>query len=131
MSKWVNEGEAVVADILFDTTDPATSFDPLELGLYTDATEPPETATLGTISEVAGGTGYVRKDLDRGSWTRNDDESTYAQQSFTASGGAWGNVYGYFITDGTNLLAVEHFSDGPYNVGDGDSIKITPKITVS
>ena len=58
--------------------------------------------------------------------------------TFTADspGAGWGNQYGYFITDvasGTAglLIAVENFSDGPYNVGAGDSIKITGKVTVS
>jgi len=29
------------------------------------------------------------------------------------------------------LIAVEHFSDGPYTMNDGWSTKVTPKVTLS
>ena len=130
MAKWVDEGENRVADILFD--DQAVD-DHLYLGLYTDITEPAETDGLSDLTEEDG-SGYARIRLDRGTWVITDDDADYAEQTFTASA-AWGLVYGYFIgttpDDSGKLLCVEHFSDGPYDVGNGDSIKITPKITVS
>lgn len=132
MAKWVDEGETLVAEILFKTTDPSVDFDPLYVGLYTDSSEPAESDGLADISEVPVADGYGRESIARDTdWTVSGDEATAGQVSFTASGGAWGNVYGYFVTDGTNLIAVEHFSDGPYNVGDGDTVKITVKVTVS
>ena len=129
MAKWVDEGENRVVDILFGTQAvDANTY----LGLYTNTTEPAETANLAAITEPSGGA-YGRKTLARGSWTISGDYAQYAQQTFTATGGAWGNVYGYFIAtsvDATGkLLCVEHFTNGPYNVQDGGSVKITPKIT--
>ncbi|MBI5872703.1 MAG: hypothetical protein HZB36_00970 [Candidatus Omnitrophica bacterium] len=131
MAKWVDEGETRVAQILFG----AQAVDAtLYLGLYTNTTEPAETANLAAITEPSGN-GYARIALSRGTWTITADHADYAQQTFTASGGNWGNVYGYFIatsSDGTGkLLCVEQFSTAPFNVNDGDSVKVTPKITVA
>lgn len=109
----------------------------LYLGLYTDVAEPGETANLSTISELAeGANGYDRIALAAGDWVITDDESEQLQKTFTANGGDWGNVTGYFITDvanGTagNLIAVENFDDGPYNVLDGLSVLITAKIVTA
>ncbi len=133
MAKWVDQGESETLDVLFVAT---AVWGNTYLGMYTDAAEPGETATLPggatPITEVSGA-GYARKTLARGSWSRTGDYVTFAQQTFTASGGSWSNVYGYFIattSDNTGkLLCVEHFTGGPFNVPDGGSIKITPKIT--
>lgn len=128
MAKWCDEGENRVLNILFNATAVDAS---LYMGLYTDAVEPAETATLASLTEATG-TGYGRITLSRGTWTVTDDHADYAQQTFTA-GSDWGNIYGYFIgtsTDDTGkLLCVEHFTGGPFNVLNGGSIKITPKIT--
>ena len=133
MAKWVDAGESETLDVLFVAASPWTN---TYLGMYTDAAEPGENAGLPTqgnpITEVSGA-GYVRKTLARGTWVRTGDYVQYAQQTFTATGGSWSNVYGYFIAtspDNTGkLLCVEHFTGGPFNVPDGGSIKITPKIT--
>lgn len=133
MAKWVDAGENDVVNILFAATSPWTN---TYLGIYSDAVEPGENAGLPTqgnpITEISGA-GYSRKTLARGSWTITGDYAQYTQQTFTASGGSWSNCYGYFIatsSDNTGkLLCVEHFTGGPFNVPDGGSIKITPKIT--
>ncbi len=129
MAKLVDEGESRILNILLgETAVDAT----LYLGLYTDETEPAETAGLADLTEVSG-TGYERKALTRGSgWTVTDDLASYAQQIFTA-GGEWGAVSGYFIGTSTDdsgkLLFVEHFTNGPYPIyNDGDQVKVTPKI---
>jgi len=134
MAKWVDVGENRVANILFK----AQAVDAtLWMGLFTNTTEPAEEATMATITEHALGTdGYNRIVLTRGTWTVTLDHADYAQQTFTCSGVDWGNQYGYYInTDQTGtagiLLAVELFSNGPYNVVVGGSVKITPKITVA
>lgn len=133
MSKFCDEGEHRVADILFGSTAVDAT---LYIGLYTaPTTEPAETAVLSDLTEPSGGA-YARIALTRGSWTVTASAAAYAQQTFSASGGAWGSVYGYFITtvsSGTSgkLLAVEQFSDGPYSIGDGDNIKISPSVTVA
>lgn len=132
--KLVNGGENRIANILYKATAVEAT---LYLGLYTDpTTEPAETAVLADLTEPTGN-GYARIALTRGSWTITADLAEYAQQIFTASGGTWGNVYGYFITDiesgisGGILEFVEQFSEAPLNVGNGSSIKVTPKITVA
>jgi hypothetical protein len=134
MAKWVDAGENRVVDILFD--DQAVDAT-LYLGLYTDTAEPAETAVDSDLTEPSGGA-YARATLTRGTWVVTNSAAAYAQQTFTATGAAWGNVYGYSIstassstTAGSVLMAVEQFSDGPYNIGDGDSIKITPTITAT
>lgn len=63
----------------------------------------------------------------------NKIESAGAED-LPGSGAAWGNVYGWFLCtvgSGTagKLLASELFSDGPYNVPDGGTVKVTAKIT--
>ena len=135
MASWTDQGEELVAQILFNVVDPATVFDPIYIGLYQNVTEPAEDATLADLSELAVGAGYARIALDRGTWTVLNGVASYAQQIFTATG-AWGNQYGYFLTDvdaGTagNLIAVESFSDGPYNVGTGDSVKVACRVTIA
>jgi len=131
MAKWCDEGENRVLNILFGNTAVDSN---LYLGLFTNTTEPAESANLAAISEPSGN-GYERKTLARGSWTINADLASYAQQVFTATGN-WGNVYGYFIatsSDGSGkLLGVELFTNGPYNVANsGDEIKITPSVRCS
>lgn len=134
MPKWCDEGETLVGDIVL-RKDAVTDF---YLGLYTDTTEPAETATLTTITEVTVANGYARILLTNTDWTEQATKGEYLniQKTFTANGGNWGNVYGYFLTtvaSGTTgkLAEVEHFSDGPYDVNDGWSVKVTPKVTIS
>jgi hypothetical protein len=131
MSKLVNEGENRISNILFGAQ---AVDDVLYLGLFLDNEEPGETAGLAGLTEPTGN-GYERVTLNRGSWVVTGDTSVYAEQTFTASGGNWGNVYGYFIgtseDNSGKLLFVELFSDGPYNVFSGDSIKITPTIILA
>ena len=135
MAKWCDEGENWILDVALkkNTAQPTNVY----LGLYSDpTTEPGETATLATVTEPSSG-GYARIAVAcGGDWTLSGSEITAAQKTFTASGAAWGNVYGYFlctVSSGTSgkMLAVEQFSDGPYNVIDGGAIKITAKLTCS
>jgi len=129
MAVWTDLGENWVANILFGSRNPDTK---LKIGLYTAPTsEPGEDAQLGDLTEPSGN-GYSRIDLDRGSWTITGDIAVYAEVTFTASGGNWGLVYGYFIcTEDGLLIAAEHFANGPYNVTDGSSVKITPRVRIS
>lgn len=126
----VNEGENRVAEILLGAT-PVDGV--LYLGLYKDVTEPPETSVLGDLTEVSG-FGYGRITLTRGVWVITDDLAEYAQQVFLASGGAWGDVYGYFVgTSSDNsgkLMWIEHFASY-YYIEDGKGIKVTPKVRVA
>lgn len=129
-----DEGENDVANVYIKngTQRGANS---LYLGLYTNTTQPLEPATLASgITELAL-TGYARIQLNDADWTVVADVATNLAKTFTA-GENWGNVYGYFICDvvsGTagKLLFVEHFSTGPFNVANGKTVEITPKITVA
>lgn len=133
MAKWVDEGETLVGNIFLKKA----AVTDLWVGLYLDATEPIEGDTLSDLTEVPVANNYARISLAAGDWTEGAaGVFTQLQKTFTATGGAWGDVYGYFITDcasGTagNLVAVEDFSDGPYTVNDGWSVKVTPKVTIS
>lgn len=133
MAKWVDQGENRTADILFG----AQAVDAtLYMGLYTSPTsEPGETAVINDLTEPSTG-GYARQTLTRGSWNVVGSAASYAQQTFAPSGASWGNVYGYFIctvVSGTagKLMGVEQFIDGPYSVGDGDTVKVAPTMTVA
>lgn len=137
MAKWVDAGEQQTLEVLFRAT---AVWATLYIGIYTDSTEPAENAGLpgqsNPITELAASFGYARQGLTRGTnWTRTGDYVTYLQMTFTASGGAWANCYGYFIATSSDnagyLICVEHFPTPPYNVPEGGSIKITPKITCS
>ena len=131
--KLVNEGEIDVISWYVKNDQSSRGADSLYLGLYLDSTEPLETDTLSTITELAL-TGYARIQLNDADWSGAADVATNLAKTFTA-GEAWGNVYGYFICNvasGTagELLFVEHFSTGPFNVANGKTIEVTPKITV-
>lgn len=133
MAKWVDAGENRVANQLFGATAVDTT---LYIGIYTSpTTEPGETAVINDLTEPSG-SGYARIALTRGTWVVSGSAATYAQQTFAASGGSWGACYGYFVATssagtGGALMYVEQFSSGPYSIGDGDSIKITPSVAVA
>lgn len=127
---WMDEGENHILNILLGATPVDGTW---YVGLYKNATQPPESYTLADLVEVSG-FGYARKPLTRGSWSITDNIATYAEQTFLASGGDWGDVWGYFITNvisGTTgkLIALEH-QDAALNITDGKGIKVVPKITI-
>ena len=130
MAKLCDEGENRILNILFGSQAVDGT---LYLGLYTDSTEPAETATIASLSEVSG-SGYARKTLTRGSWSVVADAASYAAQTFTASG-SWGTVYGYFICtsadDSGKLLFVENFTNGPYTMSTNDAVTVTPSVSAS
>lgn len=126
MAKLVNEGETETLEAI------KARYATLYLGLYEDTTEPPETATLATLTEQASGTGYARIALSQADWTISGDTMTNLLKTFLAAGGDWGNQYGYFIGTTSNntgkLLVVHHFTNGPFYISNTGSIDITPKI---
>lgn len=132
MAKWCDDAEQSVLEVYLKGSSRPSFY----LGLYTDPTsEPAEDVALSAFTEPAGG-GYARIQLQDADWTVVDDVATHTQKTFSASGAAWGNVYGYFIcsvASGTSglVFVVEQFSDGPYNVPDGGAVKITAKVTAS
>lgn len=82
-------------------------------------------------------TGYTSKALTGGSWTTtaaDPSTGTYALQAFTSSADQTPqDVYGYYVTltsDGA-LRWFEVFAEAVTVQNDGDSIRITPKITLA
>lgn len=129
MAKLCDEGETeILEELCADQV--------LYLGLYTDASEPAESAVLTDLTEVTGG-GYARKTLAAGiagdpNWTVAGDLASRPQEEWIFSAGV-GSVYGYFLAttvdDSGRLVAVEHFSNGPYI--DPAKVRLTPKLRAS
>lgn len=135
MPKWCDEGRSNVFQIYLKNESQNIY---LYLGLYTDPTEEPGyDATLIDLVEPSDLTGYARIPLDPADWEISGVNPVLAAQpkkTFTADGGDWGNVYGYFITDAETgyegkLIAVEQFDNGPYNILDTAAVDVTPKLT--
>lgn len=128
--KLVTEGQIDIGTWYFGNIQSSRPADSLYLGLYLNTTEPPITATLSSgLTELAL-INYSRIQLLDGDWTITDDLSENVLKTFTA-GEDWGDVYGSFLTNlpsgiGT-LIAVKHFTNGPFNVLNGKTIDITPK----
>jgi microcystin-dependent protein len=80
-------------------------------------------------------TGYAAVVLTGGAWSSASSDpsrATYAQTTFSCSGGSSQQVYGYFLTDDNDsdsLAAYEQF-DGPVTIANGDSLRITPQVTL-
>ena len=132
--KLCDQGETFLANAALKSAAESAN---LYLGLYKVPTsEPAETALLTDLTEPAGVDGYARIALPAAGWTISGINPTVAEQPqkvFTAAN-AWGNVYGYFVTDDPsanagNMIAAEQFSDAPYDVPANGVIKITPKLT--
>jgi len=131
--KLVTLGHTDILTWYFENVQTSRGADALYLGLYTDTTEPPITTTLSTITELAL-TGYARIQLLDADWTVSVDQVDNLVKTFTA-GENWGNVYGSFICNvstGTagELIAVKHFTIGPFNVLNTKTIDITPSMLI-
>lgn len=129
MANFTNEGENWANGILFQ----GDTQEDLYLRLFTNDTNPnAEAATVGNLTEISGNN-YSEQNLAYTSWSGTSQVS-YATQTFTCSGGDWGTVYGYYYanqTDTGKLITGEKFTDGPYNLTDGDSVSIVPNITAN
>ncbi len=127
MAKLTNEGENNLLNTYLKGSTRGTFY----LGLYTDAVEPEKDATLATIGELPVANGYARIILNNTDWTVVGDLATHIQKTFTASGGDWVNVTGWFIcaiASGTYgpLICVESFSDGAKTILNGLTLKVIP-----
>lgn len=133
MSKMCNEGvDDALSIVLKGTTRPS-----FYVGLFMNTTEPAKTATLASLTEPAGN-GYGRIQLTDGDWTVASQLASNLQKTFTASGGDWGDIYGWFLCTclsgaSGKLYTVQLFTDpiGPYTIHNGESVDITPAIAGS
>lgn len=132
--KLVTIGHTDILTWYFENVQTSRGADALYLGLYTDTVEPPITAALPStnIAELALA-GYARIQLLDADWTVTGDLAENILKTFTAAVD-WGNVYGSFLTNGSagasDLIAVKHFSNGPFNVLNGKTIDVTPKFLI-
>lgn len=106
----------------------------LVIKLYKSNTTPSESDTAATYTEATF-TGYSAITLTGASWGAASAGSiAYAQQTFTCSGAATDDIYGYYVIQTTSGTLVYSERDGsaPFAVRiSGDNIKITPTITAS
>jgi hypothetical protein len=119
---------AASADILNAILN-TSSLSPFTLHLYANDYTPSVATRLDNLVEMAGG-GYAAKTLPAGAWGVAVGEpslATYARQSFLFTGAA-GPAYGYYVTSAAgDLVWVERFDDGPYNIAHtDDEVKVTP-----
>jgi hypothetical protein len=120
-------GENIVVGCLVNKQTPQD----LVLRLYKNNITPSDTDVAGTYTEAAF-TGYAAITLTGASWSAPASGVTsYAQQTFTASGAAAESIYGYFLTQASSGILVwsERDAAAPTNIAvTGDNIKITPTI---
>jgi hypothetical protein len=132
--KLVTLGHTDILTWYFENVQTSRIADSLYLGLYTDTVEPPITAALPStnITELALA-GYARIQLLDADFTVTGDQVDNVLKTFTAAID-WNNVYGSFLCNGSagasKLIAVKHFSNGPYNVLNGKTIDVTPKFLI-
>jgi hypothetical protein len=133
--KLVTIGHSDVLTWYFKNVQTSRGADALYLGLYTDTVEPPIGAALPAtdIAELALA-GYARIQLLDADWTVVGDQVDNVLKTFTAAEN-WGNVYGSFLTNApagsSDLIAVKHFSNGPFNVLDTKTIDVTPRFVIA
>lgn len=127
-------GENLILEMLVNKTAPQN----LSLRLFTNNITPADSDTTGTYTEATGVNfpGYVALTLTGASWGAASAGSiTYgSQQSFTSSGPATADVYGYFVIQVTSLTLVwsERDASAPFAVRNtGDAVKLTPVITAN
>jgi hypothetical protein len=111
-------GENIALEALVNKTAPQN----LVLRLYKNNITPADSDTAGTYTEATF-PGYAAITLTGASWNAaaSGSISYSAQQTFTCSGTATDDIYGYYITQATSGTLV-------YS---GDAIKITPAISAS
>jgi len=110
-----------------------TTVEDIVLRLYTNDVTPTANSIHGDFTALASASGYAPITLTATSWTIVSGTATYPQQTFTFTAGV-GNVYGYYVSTATSneLLLVERFDNGPYNIAsNGDQIKITLGVNIT
>jgi hypothetical protein len=130
--KWCAEGASSIGNVYLKAAAQPSFY----LGLYTNSDgEPAVGAVVDDLDEPSGANGYARIALADGDWMETSQGTfTNLQKTFTCATSAWGDVYGWFITTAASgvdcdLITVEEFSDGPYDVAVADTVKVTPKLT--
>ena len=122
-----NEGKEQLLKILVNKESPSN----VVLKLFRNNYNPVAGSKVGDFTE-SNTTGYVKKTLTGASWTVVEGLASYAQQTFTYTGG--GTHYGYYITNNAEdtVLWAERFSDAPHTIPSGGGTeKVTVKLALS
>ena len=126
--QWQNEGINRILNILFGAQAVDTT---LYLGLHLNAAQPAVTAVLADLTEPSGH-GYARLPLTRNAWVVSGNQASYAAQTFMASGGDFGLIYGSFIctslTGTGGILLNLDYLYSPIYIATGKGIQIVPTI---
>lgn len=123
-------GEAIALEAFVNRTPPQN----LVARLFTNNITPADTDTAATYTEANGTNfpGYAGITLTGASWGAYASGSvSYAQQTWTASGVATADVYGYFMTQVTSgiLAWSERDASAPFPIRvSGDAVRLTPTI---
>ena len=104
----------------------------LKMRLFSNDKIPAEGDTIGDYTEISGG-GYALVSLDYADWTIAAKIALYLAIDFSFSGttDAPGTVYGYTITDDSDvLLWAERFPEAvlPFIPTTGSVVRITPRL---
>lgn len=136
-----NEGEK----ILLEAAVGKTAAGNLKLKLFTNNYTPAQDDVIADFTEMGAVQGYTEKTLTPAGWnagaegtgvgtsTSNKASISYPQQTFTADGtGGAQTVYGYVIMNDaeTKVICAERFSSPQSFSTAGDTIKITPVLTL-
>lgn len=103
------------------------------LHLFSNNHTPGESTVVGNLTEVTAA-GYAAVTLTGASWTVGTSggvtTGNYAAQTFTFTTST--TVYGAYITSiAGELMWLEKFTDGPYNIpGGGGTVAVTPIVTL-
>lgn len=124
-------GENLILEMMMNKT----AAQNLTLKLYVNNITPSDTDTAATYTE-AGFPGYASITLTGASWgAASSGTITYgSQQTFTCSGTATDNVYGYYVVQAVSgiLLYSERDASAPFAIRvSGDAIKLTPTISAN
>lgn len=124
-------GENLSLEMITNKTAPQN----LLLKLYKNNITPSDTDTAGTYTEATF-PGYAAITLTGASWNAAAAGTiTYsAQQTFTCSGVATDDIYGYYVVQASSgtLLYSERDGAAPFAIrNSGDAVKITPTISAN
>jgi hypothetical protein len=124
-------GENLSLEMITNKTAPQN----LLLKLFKNNITPSDTDTAGTYTEATF-PGYAAITLTGASWgAAAAGTITYsAQQTFTCSGAATDDIYGYYVVQASSgtLLYSERDGSAPFAIrNSGDAVKITPTISAN
>lgn len=124
-------GENAILEMITNKTAPQNPV----LRLFQNNITPADSDTAATYTESTF-PGYSAITLTGASWSAASGGSiSYgSQQTFTCSGSASQNVFGYYITQASSgiLLWSERDASAPFAIANsGDAVKLTPVITAS